>query len=484
VTESRGRREELIPSAARLLNTMRDLGYEFTNAVADIIDNSISAGASLVEVTIEAAGADSYIRIVDNGGGMSAAVISESMRLGSGGRDYRADELGKFGLGLKTASLSQARSITVASRTNPDRKMFDVRVLDLDDVLRTDRWEIVHPAPGERPAAAIEPLQRGPGTVVLWNRLDRILNLTDPYGTRAESVLGKYAERLDQHLGMVFERFLSGTAERSRSIPLVLTINGRKVEAWDPFCLKERTEYLPEHTLKVAGGHVRYRPYVVPPQREFSSDEAWKRAGGPNQWNRQQGLYVYRADRLIQSGGWSWLRGTEEHIKLARAALEFWPALDEKFEINISKMRVKIPEDLRDQLRGLISLLARQAQERYRLASRNPKPPSPPPPVPKPPTRPTAQPRPVPDPPRERGPVRDPGSDGSADPATGLHDPGPEDGPGPLREQGTGEMRAEPARRAAALRRAAADAGVGAALDAIRQQLLTADPEAAHDLGW
>jgi len=346
VTEVRGRREELIPSAARLLNTMRDLGYEFTNAVADIVDNSISADASLVEVTIEADGPDSWVRIADNGAGMPAAVISEAMRLGSGGRDYRVDELGKFGLGLKTASLSQARLITVASRSNPTRRIIDVRVLDLDDVLRTDRWEIVHPAPEDRPAAVVAPLQDGPGTVVLWGRLDRILNVTDPYGTRAESVLGKYAERLDQHLGMVFERFLSGTAERCRTTPLTITVNGRRVEPWDPFCLKERTEYLPEHTLRVAGRHVRYRPYVVPPQREFSSDDAWKRASGPNQWNRQQGLYIYRADRLIQSGGWSWLRGTEEHVKLARAALEFWPALDEQFEINISKMRVKIPEEL------------------------------------------------------------------------------------------------------------------------------------------
>ncbi len=467
MTEVRGRREELIPSAARLLNTMRDLGYEFTNAVADIVDNSISANASLVEVTIEADGPDSWVRIADNGAGMPAAVISEAMRLGSGGRDYRVDELGKFGLGLKTASLSQARSITVASRSNPTRRMIDVRVLDLDDVLRSDRWEIVHPAPEDRPAAVVAPLQDGPGTVVLWGRLDRILNVTDPYGTRAESVLGKYAERLDQHLGMVFERFLSGTAERCRTTPLTITVNGRRVEPWDPFCLKERTEYLPEHTLRVAGGHVRYRPYVVPPQREFSSDDAWKRASGPNQWNRQQGLYIYRADRLIQSGGWSWLRGTDEHVKLARAALEFWPALDEQFEINISKMRVKIPEELRDQLKGLVSLLSRQAQERYRLAARNPRPPPPPPR-----TTPRPTPRPVPSP--DRGPRTAPGA-----PTPGVDRPGT-DPPA----AGTTTTPAGPARLAAALRQAAAVAGVENALDAIRRHLLTTDPGTARDLGW
>ena len=102
----------------------------------------------------------------------------------------------------------------------------------------------------------------------------------------------------------------------------------------------------------MAGSIVRYRPFVLPPQRELSTDEAWRRASGPLQWNRQQGFYIYRADRMIQSGGWSWMRSPDEHTKLARAALEFWPDLDEAFEINISKMRVKLPEELREQLQA------------------------------------------------------------------------------------------------------------------------------------
>lgn len=366
---SRGRREEIIPSAARLLGSLRDLGYEFVNAVADLIDNSISAGADRVEITIKFDGPDSWVRIADNGTGMSTAMISEAMRLGSGGRDYGADDLGKFGLGLKTASLSQARSITVASRSHPTRRHIDCRQLDLDEVIDTDRWEIAHPTAADRPAAVVEPLQEGTGTVVLWTKLDRILSLNDPFGGWAHRHLLRLAQQLDLHLGMVFGRFLTGQARRHG--PVCITVNGTPVDAWDPFCLDQSTQHLPQHELQVAGGVVRYQPYVLPPQRDFNNDEAWKRASGPNQWNRQQGLYIYRADRMIQSGGWSWLRTADEHVKLARAAVDFWPDLDEAFEINISKMRVKLPEELRDQMKPMVSLLSRVADDRYRKSSRN-----------------------------------------------------------------------------------------------------------------
>ena len=188
---TRGRREEVIPSAARLLVSLRDLGYDFANAVADLIDNSISAGAEHVEITIASDGPDSWVRIADDGNGMSAAVISEAMRLGSAGRSYGSDDLGKFGLGLKTASLSQARSITVASRSNPTRRQIDCRQLDLDEITATDKWEIVHPAAGDRPTAATEPLQASTGTVVLWTKLDRVLNMTDPFGGWADRHLLK-----------------------------------------------------------------------------------------------------------------------------------------------------------------------------------------------------------------------------------------------------------------------------------------------------
>ena len=470
---TKGRREEVIPSAARLLISLRDLGYDFVNAVADLIDNSISAGAEQVDVTIVSEGPESWVRIADNGEGMSAADISEAMRLGAGGRDYAADDLGKFGLGLKTASLSQARSITVASRSNPTRRHIDCRQLDLDEITATDRWEIVHPVAGDRPAAVTQPLQDGTGTVVLWTKLDRILSMNDPFGGWADRHLLKLAERLDLHLGMVFARFLTGEARRRK--PLTITINGSKVEPWDPFCLDQQVEHLPSKELQIENSLVRYRPFVLPPQRDFRDDESWRRASGPNQWNRQQGLYIYRADRMIVSGGWSRLRGIDEHVKLARAALEFWPELDEAFGINIAKMRVRLPEELRDQLKPLVSFLTRCADDRYRKSSRRsgPRPPAPTP--------------------GKRTADTDPGRSpsGQKPPAAAHPDAGDQ---GALIEvpimtdtDDESSRTAEPlvpASRRAALERAAARADAADVLDRIRAELDRTDPEVARDLGW
>jgi hypothetical protein len=146
------------------------------------------------------------------------------------------------------------------------------------------------------------------------------------------------------------------------------------VEPWDPFCRQEpRTEELPAKDLVVAGdegvGIVRVRPYVVPRQTEFSSEAAWRRASGPANWNRQQGFYVYRAHRMIQSGGWNRLRTADEHTKLARVSLDFFPDLDAVFGINIAKAYVNLPEDLRGQLEPLVSQVTRRADQRYRTGS-------------------------------------------------------------------------------------------------------------------
>ena len=471
----RGHREEIIPSAARLLTSLRDLGYDFVNAVADIIDNSIAAEAGRVDVTIQFDGADSWVRIADDGTGMSGIEISEAMRLGSH-RDYGEDELGKFGLGLKTASLSQARSITVASRTSHERRQIECRQLDLDDVEERDRWEILHPYAEDRPAEAVKPLLDGTGTVVVWHKLDRVLNRRDPFGSWAERHLLALADRLDLHLGMVFGRFLSGEARRHQE--LAITINGTSVEPWDPFCTTEHTEHLPETELPVAGSVVRYRPFVLPPQREFSDDETWRRASGPLQWNRQQGFYIYRADRMIQSGGWSWMRSQDEHTKLARAGLEFWPDLDEAFEINISKMRVKLPEELREQLKPLVSFLTRRADDRYRAGNRGRQARARPRGMPQGGAVPTPLSRtfaPSTSVPTTSRPVAggSPPSNITVDGGS-LGTEGSTGQPSTLIKTSVGQ----------ALEQAAERAGLTDALAEIRAELAKGDPEAARELGW
>src|SRR5581483_5060272 len=133
---------ELVPSARRLINSLRDLGYDFAQAVADLVDNSIEAGASRVNIDVEFEGDDSWVRITDDGKGMSPEELREAMRYGAE-REYHDDDLGKFGLGLKTASMSQCQRLSVATRWNRDRADITAYAWDLDHIEKTNRWEIL-----------------------------------------------------------------------------------------------------------------------------------------------------------------------------------------------------------------------------------------------------------------------------------------------------------------------------------------------------
>lgn len=438
---------DLVPSAARLTQNFRDLGYEFTSAVADLVDNSISAGATQVDIQLEFLGPKSWLRIADNGSGMSSTVVSEAMRLGSN-RLYGAADLGKFGLGLKTASLSQARCVTVASKVG-GREPTSYRQLDLDHIIRSDRWQIrtsVDAAQAEIMSEALNSFSRG--TVVLWERLDRILTFSDPWGGWAERHLLGLAEKLETHLAMVFTTFLARTEKR-----VSITLNGAVIEPWDPFVRGEaNTEALPVVEVRIRDGLVRVSPFVLPAKPDFSSDTAWRRASGPRQWNRQQGFYIFRADRMIQAGGWSGMRTNDEHGKLARVGIEFWPDLDESFQINISKMKVRLPEELKDALRDPLKFVNARANSKYRTASRraSPKPQAPQP--------------------------RTPSTSGQSLPLPAR----PSESPASPPTVGTETQLST----AAALTKSAADTGLEEPLLTLRTHMLSNYPAQAEQIGW
>lgn len=455
---------EVIPSARRLIRSLRDVGYDFKHAVADLIDNSIAAGASSVAIDMCFDGKDSFLRIADNGAGMNGTMITEAMRFGAE-RDYEADELGKFGLGLKTASLSQCSRVTVASRTDRTAKRIEVRQWDLAHVEKTNRWEIINVPADERPPALVEPLFNATGTVVLWELMDRVLGYKIPWGDRARAGFLRLADELDQHLGMVFHRFLAGEARRRKK--LKITLNGTSVEAWDPFARDEKaTIQLPSRQLEIHGddgpGLVAYTPCILPAQERFSSLKAFNRYAGPGKWNYQQGFYIYRADRMIQSGGWSYMRTSDEHTKLARVALDFWPDLDSAFDLNVSKARVNLPADLKAQLQMHIEPLVKQARKVYSPRSADP-------------AAPAEGPRGVPSPPATgRGGHSGRGLSGHGD---GPHSPPP---------SGEGDSAAGPglAHIGSAISDAASKAGESAALKRIRKALKSQNPETATEIGW
>jgi hypothetical protein len=354
------------PSAARLTSSLRDIGYDFVSAVADLIDNSISAGATDVAVEIEFAGPDSAVYIADNGWGLNARGMTEALRFGSR-RAYGFGDLGRYGLGLKTASLSQARCVTVISRPT-ERKRPLRRSLDLDLIAEFDEWVLAENPRDHAVVRSEEMLGTGTGTVVVWQNLDRVLPASGAHGGWAKRRFEVLVDKTKRHLAMVFHRFLTGENKASR---ITIRVNGDKVHAWDPFVRHEPgTQELSTQQFELesaAGvGAVTLRRYILPGKKTFSSLDAFEDAAGPLNWNRQQGLYVYRENRLVQWGSWAGTRGIDEHTKLARASLDFTSNLDEVFNINVAKMRVSVPAQLKQMLDRPVSELCILADRVYR----------------------------------------------------------------------------------------------------------------------
>lgn len=184
--------------------------------------------------------------------------------------------------------------------------------------------------------------------------------------------MSSLASRTADHLAMVFHRFIASEVAGRNQV--VICVDDTKLEPWDPFAPDERERtVLPEQVFEVEKGggssEVRFRGVVLPARDRFSSLEQFERLSGPQKWNRQQGLYIYRADRLVQHGGWSGLRGIDEHTKLARAALDFDTDLDEAFQINVAKMHVELPPVVRQMLERPVHELCVLADDAYRRSA-------------------------------------------------------------------------------------------------------------------
>lgn len=400
-THSEMKKIKAPPGAKRLIESLRNMGYDCATAIADIVDNSIAAKASEVHIQILAqhGSRPPAIVIADNGHGMEREKLPEAMRFGAF-QEYSAEDLGKYGLGLKTASLSQCRILTVASKARPvdgSRPRRHYARWDLDYVDETDDWDLLLPQAEELDPWELQELDheatRDGGTTVLWTGLDEALPLLASHDVRQrERYLAPLIEEVGAHLRMVFHRFMDGSITGRRRLHIFLC--GEELVPWDPFCRTEKTRDLEVLQLPVsqtdrAGNEitetVSVSPFVLPREDEFSTPAAWRDASGPRNWNQQQGFYFYRNNRLLQAGGWSWLRSVDEHLKLLRVAVHFPQKLDRAFEINITKMRARVPAGIRDTVRQAVSKWVKPARERYDRAPARPSPPG---------ERPTPQPAP------------------------------------------------------------------------------------------
>jgi hypothetical protein len=362
-TESGFERAE--PDAAALFESLRAFGYSPESAVADLVDNSITAGSSVIDIQFHWDGDSSYVFVMDDGRGMGLGELRQAMRPGSRNplEERSPTDLGRFGLGMKTASLSQGRSLTVASKTATSR--ITVRRWDLDRVGEERDWVLIKTPTetGQDLLGALAAVESG--TLVLWEKLDRLASGTSASDRNGQKNFLEVAAGVERHLSMVFHRFLTG---RSR---INIRINGRAITAWDPFLEEEpATQALTPETLFVHRCPVVVAPYVLAHQSRLTA-QRHDLAAGPKGWNAQQGFYVYRNRRLLVAGDWLGLGfRQEEHAKLARIRVDIPNAIDSDWGIDVRKSRARPPDALKGDLRRIARLTRTRAVEVYRHRGR------------------------------------------------------------------------------------------------------------------
>lgn len=337
------------PRASGTIEALRGLGYTTEAAIADLVDNSIAAGATEVCIDFHWLDGDSWITLLDDGRGMSDPELDAAMRLAdvSPIATRSPSDLGRFGMGLKTASFSQARRLTVASRKNGQSSCLR---WDLDFLAKEEDggWYLLE-GPAEGSEQRLEPLQdMEHGTMVLWEVLDRVV----PSGF-SECDFLDLIDKVERHLAMVFHRFLDGSG------PFIdLRINGESVKPWDPFLSWHSVTWKsPDVPIGAADWMIRAQGFVLP-HRDRLTDREYEKAGGPRGWSSQQGFYVYRGRRLLVAGSWlalgrgrSWT--SDESHRLARIRLDMPNAFDAEWKIDIRKSSAHPPLRVREQLTRL-----------------------------------------------------------------------------------------------------------------------------------
>lgn len=357
------------PHAIRTIEGLRDTGYEFNTAMADIIDNSIAANATNINISIDMDFmGDITIFIADNGDGMDEKGLEAAMTYGSPQRENQKS-LGKFGLGLKTASTAFCRSLSVTTRDGGQSKVYKAR-WDLDHVADAKDWELLFLKPDEQEVQMLDYISNnGSGTIVTWEKVDRLLkDYQDPSGPHARRALEKVINSLREHVAMVYQRFLDQSYREAPNV--CININDKVIEAWDPFCTDEpNTELVAKKIQSVEfedGTKTSFsvRAYVLPRKEEFSSDKARKKAKLSNDL---QGFYIYRENRLIHFGNWLGMFSNEPHGTLLRVEFSFEYLLDEAFNVDIKKSRIALNSDLYNWLKEqFLPAPRRAADERYR----------------------------------------------------------------------------------------------------------------------
>lgn len=348
---------DMPPYAPTLIESTRAIGYSLEAAMADIIDNSIAAKADTVEVDFFPID-DAYVSILDNGCGMDEEQINKAMQYGSQSPVEQRDalDLGRFGLGLKTASLSQCRTLTVVSKQG--KSVFG-RCWDIDHVASTGAWSLI--------VLEKDDLDRIPnvdklrklesGTLVVWQNLDRLKMGEVDF----EKSMGRKMDDVRNHLELVYHRYLAGERGIKR---LKILLNGAKLKAADPFLTKKSVQVMDDEIIHVRGKKIVVRPYILPHVSKMDLEEK-EALGGKEGLRRQQGFYVYRNKRLLIWGTWFRMMRQGDMSKLARVMVDIPNDLDDLWTLDIKKSHAIPPAEVRKSLQTIIERITNQSKRTW-----------------------------------------------------------------------------------------------------------------------
>jgi hypothetical protein len=362
----------LPPVAGPFIQSLRSIGYSIESAVADLIDNSISAKASSIEIFTEWRNANPILAIFDDGEGMTPKGVRLAMQLGAiGPEDMRAaDDLGRFGMGLKTASFSQCKQLTLISRANASELWYGLR-WDLDVIETENKWiiEVITSKDCVDYLSAIG-YEYEKGTAAIWSNFDKAI---DPTAVSGERDYDRRISSLVDHLSMTFHRFIKGN-DVSKKINLRL--NNKQINGMDPFAImpeanKQASTLLSDETLRLEHCTIKIKAYILPHPSSMTHTFAEKVSFNSDH-HAGQGLYIYRGGRLLASGGWYRLARASEANKLARIQIDFGNDADHLWCIDVKKSRVELPASLREQLRRVIGQCSKKSSSTFTRRAKMP----------------------------------------------------------------------------------------------------------------
>ena len=328
-----------------LMNGLRAIGYSFSTAVADIIDNSISAESHSIHVFFDPIADTPFFCILDDGHGMDITELNNAMLPGSD-RSRKEDselELGRFGLGLKSASLSQCRELIVASKKNG---LINAMSFDLDVILNSNSNDFLLGVLSD------EEINRLPyinllqtyhsGTIVIWNKFDKIESTSKSFEDSFRSLVSD----AKKHVEFVFHRFYE---------TITIYFNNKRIERRDPFLLSSfgRQQTGRTTTISIGKSIITITPYTLPFANSLTSEEK-ALLGNPKSIYDDQGFYIYRNKRLISWGNWMRMGVRSELNKLARIQVDIPSSLDEIWTLDVKKSSAKIPDIIKGQIKASV----------------------------------------------------------------------------------------------------------------------------------